>query len=221
MKKNGFTLVELLIVMAIIVIMAIIMIGIFNATGVLNKARDAQRKKDIGRIKVAFEEYHNDKGCYPNETLVAQLSLAENCGKIIFSPWLSNWPCDPNKEPYKIVVEEARFSLCNKWYKIMTQLENKKDAGIPSGWESQPEHIVAGAVTSKMINFGVASPNINWYDAAMSSECAMYGGCYYVPGVGLCNSISGCVGPNCYVGVYKNISCSSMCQVSCCGTGCN
>lgn len=208
--------------MTIIVIMALILIGVFNATGVMNKARDAQRKKDIGRIKVAFEEYYNDIGCYPDSEKVTELNSVTNCGsEIVFGSWLKPWPCDPNKEPYKIVVEEARFGDCNKWYKVMTQLENKSDSGIPTGWSNKPEFIVAGAITSKMVNFGVASPNINWYEASMSPECALYGGCYYVPGVGACNSISGCVGPNCYVGIYKNISCSPMCQVSCCGAGCN
>ena len=55
--NKAFTLVELLVVMTILVILTTMMIGIFNAIGITNKGRDAQRKKDLNRIKVAFEEY--------------------------------------------------------------------------------------------------------------------------------------------------------------------
>jgi len=67
MKKKGFTLVELLIVMAILLMMATMMVGTLNSVGIFNKARDARRKKDIGRIKIAFEDYYNDKGCYKSD----------------------------------------------------------------------------------------------------------------------------------------------------------
>ncbi len=221
MKKSGFTLVELIIVVTIMLILAIIAVGIFNSTGVFNKARDAQRKKDLGRIKVAFEEYFNDKGCYPNQAIIDSLGLASNCNKGIFSPWLSNWPCDPNKKPYTIVVEDPRFSSCNKWYKVLTNLENKSDAAIPLGWTYLPSYIVGGSITAEMVNYGVSSSNINWFDVSQDPECALYGGCYYKPDPqdqpNVCNSAgTGCVGPNCYVGI-----CKASCVVSCCGAGCN
>lgn len=220
MKKNGFTLVELMIVVTIIIILAVMMVGIFNATGVYDKARDAQRKKDLGRIKIAFEEYYNDKGCYPNQDVVAQLSSVANCQTNIFAPWLQNWPCDPNKSPYIIVVEDKRLSQCNKWYKIFANLENKKDTAIPTGWSYLESFIVGGEITSNMVNYGVSSSNINWFDKESNPECAMFGGCYYLSDMsnpnGICNSAgTGCVGPNCFIGM-----CKSSCQVACCGVGC-
>jgi len=221
MKNKGFTLVELMIVVSIIIILAVIAVSIFNTTGVFDKARDAQRKKDLGRIKIAFEEYYNDKGCYPSQTVVDQLNLATSCNKTIFSPWLTNWPCDPNKKPYKVVVEDPRYSKCNKWYKILTNLENKTDNGIPAGWNYLQTFIVGGNVTNKDVNFGVSSPNTNWFDAANNPECAAFGGCYYKPDPvdqpNICNSAgTGCVGPNCYLG-----QCTTSCQVACCGVGCH
>lgn len=219
--KKGFTLVEVMIVVLIVIILAVVMTSIFNSTGVFNKARDAQRKKDLGRIKVAFEEYFNDKGCYPDQALIDSLSLASNCNKAVFSPWLTNWPCDPNKTPYRIAIEDSRFGECNKWYKVLTQLENKLDSSIPSGWDYLTSFIIGEEITSEQVNYGVSSPNISWFDVYSNPECAAYGGCYYKPDpVGqpnVCNSAgTGCVGPNCYLGI-----CKTSCQVACCGAGCN
>lgn len=220
MKRSGFTLVELIVVITIVAILAITMIGVFNAPAIFNKARDASRKKDIGRIRVAFEEYFNDKGCYPSSTLVADLNNSVNCNKAIFSPWLSNWPCDPSKQPYKIIVEDSRFSKCNKWFKILTNLENKSDANIPVGWKYLSTYTLGGEITAEMVNYGVSSSNINWFDVSINPECAMFGGCYYKPdpvdAPNVCNSAgTGCVGPNCYTGL-----CKLSCQVACCGRGC-
>lgn len=221
MKKNGFTLVELMIVVAIMAILMIIMTSIFNSTGVMNKARDAQRKKDLSRIKVAFEEYYNDKGCYPDSSKVSELNLVANCHSNIFSPWISNWPCDPNKTPYKLVVEDPRFGNCNKWYKVLTKLENTQDKSIPTGWSTMGAINVGGSYTSAMVNYGVSSSNIAWNDVWSNPECSLYGGCYYQPDPqdqpNVCNSAgTGCIGPNCYVGM-----CQDSCRVACCGVGCN
>lgn len=221
MKKQGFTLVEIMIVVTIIVILIIIAVGIFNSTGIFDKARDAQRKKDLGRIKVAFEEYLNDKGCYPDKSIVDQLNSTANCNKGVFAPWLNSWPCDPNKTAYKVIVENPLYSKCNNWYKVVTKLENENDTAIPAGWAYLTSFVVGGEITSKSVNYGVSSPNVSWFDVANNPECAAYGGCYYKPDPqgqpNVCNSAgTGCVGPNCYLG-----TCSLSCQVACCGIGCH
>lgn len=220
--SSGFTLVELMIVVAILAIIMVIVASNFNSIGIFNKARDAQRKKDLGRIKVAFEEYFNDRGCYPDATMVTSLNLQSSCQTGVFSPWLSNWPCDPNKSPYRVFVDNPLFSgSCSKWYKVMTMLENKLDTNIPSGWSYLSTIVVGNNITSEMVNYGISSPNVNWYDVWFDPECIAYGGCYYNPdpqdAPNMCNSAgTGCIGPNCYVGL-----CRKSCRVTCCGAGCN
>ena len=108
-KRNGFTLVELLIVMAIIIILAIMMMGILNPAALVNKGYDAQRKKDLNRIKTSFEEYFNDNGKYPSGSLLLDLANKTNCKSNIFAPYLTPWPCDPNGNPYKIIVGTNKF----------------------------------------------------------------------------------------------------------------
>lgn len=155
-KRNGFTLVELLIVMTIVVVLAVMMIGIFNSAGVINKGRDAERKKDLKRIKEAFEEYFNDRGTYPLN--VGTWNIKSNCdSSTIFTPYLVPWPCDQNGNPYIILTESNNF-------RIITNLQNKKDSDILQDWYTRTDIELPDGLTKEMVNYGVSSSNILWYD---------------------------------------------------------
>ena len=61
--QKGFTIIELLIVIAIIAILATLVLTNFqNAQA---KGRDATRQTDINSIYQKLEEYHNEEGAYP------------------------------------------------------------------------------------------------------------------------------------------------------------
>lgn len=63
-RRNGFTLVELLVVVAIIGVLATI--GLTSFTSAQQRARDARRRGDIQAISKALEEYYlNSSGTYP------------------------------------------------------------------------------------------------------------------------------------------------------------
>ena len=62
--KKGFTIIELLIVIAIIVILAGLVLT--NIQGAQAKARDANRLGDIDSVSTALEIFHNDNGYYPS-----------------------------------------------------------------------------------------------------------------------------------------------------------
>lgn len=197
--RRGFTLVELVLVMAILLIMAVIMMGIFNAIGQTNKARDARRKKDLGRIKVAFEEYFNDKGCYPDPVAYG-LTDMNNCGKAVFGPWLIPWPCDPRGTVYYIVTESGG---CPKWFKVMAQLENLSDTEIPVGWSQKGSgYTLGGTVNASQVNYGVSSTNVNWLSRVFPGYCVGRGarGCYTIrdPRIGCDASGSYCDNGRCW-----------------------
>jgi type II secretion system protein G len=59
----GFTLVELLVVMAIIGILATVVVGGFRSSQ--TKGRDTQRKGDLKEIANALELFYQDYGRYP------------------------------------------------------------------------------------------------------------------------------------------------------------
>jgi len=68
-KQSGFTIIELLIVIIIIGILAGLVLITF--TGINKKARDTERKTDIGAVDSHLEAYFTPNGKYPT---LAQLN---------------------------------------------------------------------------------------------------------------------------------------------------
>ncbi len=68
MKKKAFTLIELLIVIAIIGLLATLsVIALNNARA---KSRDAKRMADVKQMQTALELYFNDAQSYPDEDMI-------------------------------------------------------------------------------------------------------------------------------------------------------
>lgn len=67
--QAGFTIIELLIVIAIIGILATLVLT--NFQGAQAKGRDTVRKNDINSIYQKLEEYYNENGSYPDSDLAA------------------------------------------------------------------------------------------------------------------------------------------------------
>lgn len=61
--QQGFTIIELLIVIAIIAILALLVLN--NFQGAQAKARDQQRTTDINNIHGKLEEFYNENNYYP------------------------------------------------------------------------------------------------------------------------------------------------------------
>ena len=232
--KSGFTLVELLVVMSILVIMAVIMAGTLNPIALVNKAKDSRKKNDLNKIKIAFEAYNTDKGTYPTREEVASWNVADNCGKTIpqMKSYLRVLPCDPYKKPYEIIIIDPSNP---KAFKVLTNLDNKKDVNIPIDWYVDTERYNYRDRIDE-INYGVSSSNILWYDySGIDSNCGQdclsstYGTGVCSPVInGTCLSggstlcfIGDCFGNNMGT-VFPGIGPSPQCYVnSCCnGSGC-
>jgi len=213
--KNGFTLVEMVIVVAIVVIMAMILIANLNPGQLVGRANDATRKKDLSRMRVAFEEYMSDKGCYPSGELLEALNNQDYCGSDVFLPWLNKWPCDPVKRlPYPIFVDP--LSGCPHWFSIYTNLDNKTDNDIPDGWydKSLAYAMGNGTLNVNQTNYGVSSTNVKWYDATLSIECAtQLNECYTYAG-GVCRALD----VN-FQHFNAYTVCNRNCMVDCCFMG--
>lgn len=64
MKQTGFTIIELLIVIALIgILSSLVYMGVGNSQ---KRGRDTERAADIDTIHAQLEEYYTDKGAYPN-----------------------------------------------------------------------------------------------------------------------------------------------------------
>lgn len=111
---------ELMIVVVIIVILLLLVM--MNLKTQLMRARDARRKADLNRLQKVYEEYFNDKQCYPF------IEALENCGSGDLEPYIKKIPCDPiSKDPYLYVYGSP--SLCTG-YRVCAKLEDKTDPDI-------------------------------------------------------------------------------------------
>ncbi|PJC66747.1 hypothetical protein CO018_00305 [Candidatus Beckwithbacteria bacterium CG_4_9_14_0_2_um_filter_47_11] len=63
MNKKGFTLIELIVVIAIIGTLTGLIVN--NLNDARARARDAKRKQDLGSFKTALRLYYNDNQTYP------------------------------------------------------------------------------------------------------------------------------------------------------------
>ncbi len=230
-SQKGISLVEVLIVFAIVVLLVLAATGNLNPIAQVNKGYDARMKKDLARIKVAFEEYYNDRGCYPSYELIHnqwRLGDGENCNKpLSFFPWLSPWPCQPDGVSYRIVVDMSEKNYdCPSWFKVFAKLSNKNDKDVPPGWYDG-EFRLAEEVTNLDANYGVSSTNVKWFQRWLHPTCVTnplngqdWWACYDCTDVA--NPQSNHLPPGCSVNCNISSNCNPACQVSSCigvGTG--
>lgn len=159
-RSPGLTMIELLIVIAVIA--ALIISLMFAVRTQLLKARDARRKADLEKIKVAFENYYNDDQCYPPDDIL------EVCEGDQLQPYLDKVPCDPAYDlPYCYIPDG---SSCSQSFKVLAPLANHDDPIIEKllchldqscGYEAecaQPSADYSG------FNYGVTSGNVGLYN---------------------------------------------------------
>lgn len=94
MNKNGFTLLELLIVIVILGVLSALITGNFFTS--LKKGRDAKRKADLEQITRALEMYYEDKRTYPTFAFPFGNKLCETvaCG-VNEKVYMQKVPNDP------------------------------------------------------------------------------------------------------------------------------
>ncbi len=132
--SNGFTLVELLIVIVIIGVLSAILMA--NFVGVRQRARDAQRKSDLRQIQSALELYRADVGSYPPALPGGPGIYSVICptsGPFITAAYMQKVPCDssPNNSAYAPSSGNYTYAVGlsgdTKTYYLYACLENTND----------------------------------------------------------------------------------------------
>ncbi len=130
MNNKAFTLIELLLAMAIMGILAIMLIGNFNST--LMRGRDAQRKNDLNQLQKALEVYYEENQKYPTFTDIFGKKLCISTTVASTSPCPANetvymvkTPKDPSSSyTYRYIPNAAGSS-----YYLYSYIENSLDQG--------------------------------------------------------------------------------------------
>ena len=139
-QKQGFTLIEILIVVAIIAILAsVVLIGL----GPTQQAgRDARRLSDLRETQNALELYYNAKGTYPAVATWSALSAAIVAANIGITQPLPNDPTNSG-----VYVYEYSVNGTDSAYVIATTLENKSNA-VFTGYNAPDLTGFSGSVAS-------------------------------------------------------------------------
>ncbi len=153
---TGFTLIEMLIVVAIIGILAIIVI--INVVQAKAKSRDAKRTSDTGTIKMAMDSYYQDHNEY--------LKSCENkIGWLICNNPNSGGTVKQYSEliPYigsysglvAVLTDPKPYSLSSIYYEIVEQPDTLDGVEVDSGYGILVPYEIAGTR-------GCQSPNSNY-----------------------------------------------------------
>ena len=118
-QNKGFTLLEILLVIAAIGILAAIVLVAINPNRQIAQVRDANRRSDINTIYKALEQYLIDNGSYPNSvnsnykeicnTGTEQVGGATDCSgkadlRVLVPTYLAAIPTDPSGGEYRVGI---------------------------------------------------------------------------------------------------------------------
>ncbi len=96
-KQQGFTIVELLIVIVVIGILATLVIVTFS--GIQQRARDTQRQTDINAIQGHLEAYYASTGTYPTLAMLLDGGTASTPANTFRDKYMKGLPVDALVDP--------------------------------------------------------------------------------------------------------------------------
>ncbi|EKD56041.1 MAG: hypothetical protein ACD_58C00312G0002 [uncultured bacterium] len=84
MRDEGFTLIELMIVIALIIILSALGIGSYVLS--TTRSYDTQRKNDLNQISKALESFNNDVGRYPLSDASGNILCYQKAAGVVTNP---------------------------------------------------------------------------------------------------------------------------------------
>lgn len=87
--RRGFTIMGLIMAIAIVGVLVIGVTVVFDPIGRIQKEKDAKRKENLGQIQKALEAYYNDYGSYPLNPSRNDYRIKGSDGNPV--PWGDPW----------------------------------------------------------------------------------------------------------------------------------
>jgi prepilin-type N-terminal cleavage/methylation domain-containing protein len=158
LSRSAFTLVEILVVMAIIGILATL--GTSSFLSARLRARDAERKSDIGQIQRSLELYYSDYTEYPDESVITPLlSSGNEFRDANGSLYMSSMPTEPRTPAFNYIYDVDATD--NQKYRLYARLENTEDLATDIDGNGSTGDEYSTDCGDDNCNFGVSSPSTN------------------------------------------------------------
>ncbi len=77
MERRGFTLVEVLVTMAVIAVLGVVAVIILNPGAILQKSRDSQRLSDLKALNGTIDFYQSSGGLLLGSSSVVYVSIPD------------------------------------------------------------------------------------------------------------------------------------------------
>jgi len=120
--SRGFTLIEIILVLALIGIIATTVISLIDPAAQFKKTRDTQRKTDLRQIQAGLELYRADQGAYPLTAVWPTCGSPLSVGSAMY---MQKIPCDPkNGNPSQFIYTYVSDGIT---YTLISCIENTRD----------------------------------------------------------------------------------------------
>lgn len=168
----GFTLVELIVVIAMIGILSAIAFATLDPIGQMQKGWDAQRKSDLVQIQRALEMFYQDTGVYPraspgNASNPGAYQIRDIRDVVVpwgndFSPYMTRLPKDQNRsKKYVYLTNTTKQSY---WLYASLDRGGKDSQACKqdgSKCDSAPPDSNGIRACGDVCNYGVSSANVS------------------------------------------------------------
>lgn len=164
-RQNGFTLVELLIVIGVLSIIVSAVLLILNPFTQVQKGNDARRKSDLSQIQKALETYYQDSGRYPAHSSTPAYRIIRLDGSTAnwgesFSPYMTTLPKDP-KGNYKYTYFASSNGQSFWLYASLERPSDPQTCGGGNPCASLTSNGVPDSSCGGICNYAITSPNVS------------------------------------------------------------